>query len=157
MSYSILTCSPRGALRADGAVGVAGHLDAGAAVGAGAGRAVVVQPQEGVAVEALGAPLAVVARRVVLALALARLRVADVGVAVAAAGHAAREGAPVVLVVVARLAQLAELALVALGALATLDPASLNHAVTIIMLLGISTSTFQIQLWQRRSLVFIVW
>ena len=124
-SYNILTCSPRGALRADGAVGVAGHLDAGAAVGAGAGRAVVVQPQEGVAVEPLGAPLAVVARRVVLALALARLRVADVGVAVAAAGHAAREGAPVVLVVVARLAQLAELALVALGALATLDPAVL--------------------------------
>ena len=53
-SYNILTCSPRGALRADGAVRVAGHLDAGAAVGAGAGRAVVVQPQEGVAVEALG-------------------------------------------------------------------------------------------------------
>ena len=61
-------------------------------------------------------------RGVVLTLALARLGVADVGVAVAAAGHAPREGAPVVLVVVARLAQLAELALVSFRALAPLDP-----------------------------------
>ena len=61
-------------------------------------------------------------RRVVLALALARLRVADVRVIVAAARDAPGEGAAVVLVVVTGLAQLAELALVSFRALAPLDP-----------------------------------
>ena len=118
----IFTCPSSGTLRANGTVRVALNFDAGPAVGARAGRAVALRAQQRVAVEALGAPLTVVPRGVVLALALACLRVADVRVAVAAARDAPGERAAVVLVVVTGLAQLAELALVPFRALATLDP-----------------------------------
>ena len=134
--YTLLTCSSCGTLCTYGAVRVALNLNARPAVGAGAGCAVVLRPQESVAVESLGAPLAVVPRRVVLALALARLRVADVRVIVAAARDAPGEGAAVVLVVVTGLAQLAELALVSLRALATFDPGILYHSVVTISKLG---------------------
>ena len=81
------------------------------------------------------------ARRVVLALALARLGVADVRVVVATAGDAPGEGAAVVLVVVAGLTQLAELALIPFRTLAPLDPGVLFHpVVTMIKFCTISYS-----------------
>ena len=81
------------------------------------------------------------ARRVVLALALARLGVADVRVVVATAGYAPGEGAAVVLVVVAGLTQLAELALIPFRTLAPLDPGVLFHSgVTMIKFCTISYS-----------------
>ena len=140
-SEKYLTCSSSGTFCADGTVRVALDLDAGPAVGTGARCAVVLRPEEGVAVEPLGAPLAVVARRVVLALALARLGVADVRVVVATAGYAPGEGAAVVLVVVAGLTQLAELALIPFRTLAPLDPGVLFHSgVTMIKFCTISYS-----------------
>ena len=60
-----------GALGADGALWHVGHLDAGAAIGAGAGLAVVGSAGHGVAVEPSGTLLAVLAVSVVPALAFA--------------------------------------------------------------------------------------
>lgn len=115
------TCSSRGTLRTDGTVRISGDLETGASVRAGARLAVRGRAGHGVAVVALGAALAVVAGRVVLARALARLGVADVGVVVAAARDAPGERTAVVLVVEAILAHLAELALVAARAVAPRD------------------------------------
>ncbi|CAN7992777.1 unnamed protein product [Ixodes hexagonus] len=114
-----------GTLEADDAL--VGQHCAGPLVGARARLAVVGAAHQRVAVKAGSAPLAKLPCRVMLANAgagLTGVRLADEGVPVAVAGHAAREAAASRRVVPeARGARLAELAHVAIGAGAHLDPA----------------------------------